>query len=429
MKQDLKGKRLMILGGVRPVCEIINEAHRLGLEVYETDYLIDSPAKKVADKSFMTSCIDIDAVVELCKQQNVDGVFTGYTDSLLPYTEQVCRKLGKPFWGNAENIDMSINKLKFKEACEKSGVSVVPWKKVTDTNYREELANIQLPVLFKPADNSGSRGVFKCYKEEDLIPLCEKSLEFSKTKEVLVERLMNSHNEFSVYYMMNHGEILLTGMGDRYIYEISQDIAPVGQGMLFPSTRLQQWKKKMDPSMRKFFKDNNMNEGFCFVQGFYEGGNFFIHEIGYRLNGGFSFKLVEYFCGYNQVHQLLRYSLTGNMDNEELKKNDPTFGGGIGMILTISLKKGKISVVEGIQEIEKLPNVVKFYQLNEIGAEISSQGTTAEAFAYIMLAAPSQVELKETIKKIEETIKVFDENGDSMIHPMLNPNKLNFEML
>lgn len=83
----------MLLGGVSPACEVINEAHRYGVVVYETDYLTDSPAKKVVDKSFMTSFTDVDAVVDLCRKEGVDGVFTGYTDSLLPYAEKICKKL------------------------------------------------------------------------------------------------------------------------------------------------------------------------------------------------------------------------------------------------------------------------------------------------------------------------------------------------
>ena len=426
MTEDLKGKRLMLLGGVRPTCEIIREAHKIGVEVYETDYLTDSPAKKAADKSFMTSCTDVDAVVELCKQQGVDGVFTGYTDSLLPYTERVCQKLGKPFWGTAENIDMSIDKQKFKAACEKSGVPVVPWKLVTSKNYIEELDDVEVPVVIKPVDNSGSRGVFKCYKKEDLHTLCEQSLSFSKKGEVMIERQMNANNEFSVYYIMNHGNIYLTGMGDRYIYELSPEIAPVGHGMLFPSTHVDQWIEEMDSVMKKFFIDNDMNDGFVFVQGFYENGKFYIHEIGYRLNGGFSFKLIEHFSGYNQIQQLVRFSLTGDMEAEEIGKSDPRFNNGIGMILTATLGKGTISKIKGVEEARQLPGVIEFYQLKELNTTLSTDGTTAQVFAYIILAATSPEDLKELVLKIESLLDIYDENGLSMLLPMIDPQRLKF---
>ena len=127
---SLKGKKLLLLGGVRPACEIVKEAKKMGLEVYVTDYLENSPAKKIADKSFMVSATEIDDVVELCKEQGINGVITGYVDSLLPYCERICAKLNFPFAGNQDNIDICINKEKFKIACEEAGVHVVPWRKL-----------------------------------------------------------------------------------------------------------------------------------------------------------------------------------------------------------------------------------------------------------------------------------------------------------
>ena len=52
---NLQGKKLLLLGGVQPACEIVKEAHNMGVTVYVTDYLEDSPAKKYADKSFMVN--------------------------------------------------------------------------------------------------------------------------------------------------------------------------------------------------------------------------------------------------------------------------------------------------------------------------------------------------------------------------------------
>ena len=113
----LKGKKLLLLGGVRQACEIVKEAHKLGVVVYVTDNRTDSPAKKIADYSFMVDATDVDAVVELCKEQQIDGVITGFVDMLLPYCQQICEKLGKPFWGDAENIDMCINKVLILAYC------------------------------------------------------------------------------------------------------------------------------------------------------------------------------------------------------------------------------------------------------------------------------------------------------------------------
>ena len=420
-----EGKKLLLLGGVRPACEILNEAHAMGIETYVTDYLEDSPAKKIAQHSYMVNAVDVDAVAALCEEQKIDGVITGYVDMLLPYAEAVCRKIGKPFWGNAENIDMSINKEKFKAACEKSGVPVVPYKRAGKEDYLEILKDVVPPVVMKPVDNSGARGVFKCFDKESLKECAEEALSYSKRGQILIEEAMDPHTEFSAYYIMNHGNCYFTGMGDRYVYVAEDRLAPDGQGMLFPSLRTKAWVDKMDPVIRKFFRDNDMNDGFVFIQGFTKNDQFYIHEIGYRLNGGFSYKIIDHFSHYNQIRELIKFSLTGEMDAEEIAKSNPFFDG-YGMIVTAMLKPGTISEVSGIEEIEKVPGVMKFFQLHSVGEELTSHGTTAQVFAYSLCATDTKEEMKHLIREINRNLRVLDKDGNSMLNPIVDPERVKF---
>ena len=74
---DIKGKKLLILGGIALSCEIIKQAQKQGVIVLVTDYLEGSPGKKIADKSFMISTTDVEAVVRLIQKEKIDGVLTG----------------------------------------------------------------------------------------------------------------------------------------------------------------------------------------------------------------------------------------------------------------------------------------------------------------------------------------------------------------
>jgi biotin carboxylase len=141
----------------------------------------------------------------LCKEEKIDGIFSGFTDSVLPYMQQVSVRTGLPFWGDERNIDICIDKMKFKEACEEAGVPVIPWIKVNDSNYLEKIESVQCPVVVKPVDSSGSRGVYKCFDKYQLADYCQKAFEYSQKKEILIERLMNVSNEFSAYYVMFGG--------------------------------------------------------------------------------------------------------------------------------------------------------------------------------------------------------------------------------
>jgi len=423
---DLSGKRLLLLGGVRPACEIVKEAKKMHIVTAVTDYLPDSPAKKLADESYMANAMVVDEVCDLCREKKIDGIITGYVDSLLPYYEKICCKANLPCWGNANNLNLCLDKEAFKLSCEEAGVPVVPWVRVTKGDYLKHVNDLSFPVVIKPVDNSGSRGVFKCYDKEHLHELIEKASGFSKSGVLLIEKAMNPNNEFSAYYIINNGKVYLTGMGDRYVNDTIKDIAPIGKGMLFPSVKLDRWIKEIDPYIRKFFAQNEMNNGFVFIQGFFEEDRYYIHEMGYRLNGGFSYKIIEHFSKYNQIQQLIRFSLTGSMDESEVKKSDPYFNG-YGMIVTVSLKPGIISEISGIEEISQHPGVLEFCQLHDKGEKLLSVGTTAQVFAYVLCAAENKEDLLETVEYIRENMKILDTSGKNMIYDIIEPSTIVFK--
>lgn len=415
----------MMMSGSQNSCEIVSVAHDMGITVYETDWYEDSPAKKVVDKSFMVSTADVDAVVELCQREKVDGVISGFTDSVLTYQLQVCEKLGVPFCGDKENIAICTDKKLFKDAAQKAGLPVVPYVKLTKLDYEQKLCDIKLPVVFKPVDNSGSRGVFKCFTEEDKAELFKKSLSFSKSGEVLAEKLMNAENEFSVYYMLNDGEVHLNAMMDRIVMPSYYGCTtPITQACIFPSSRLEQWELKVDPFARRFFKQNNKRNGYIFMQGFCDQGNLYVHEIGYRLNGGVAYKIVEQFCGFNQIEQLVRFTLTGKMDQSELKKANPYFSG-CGILLEATLNEGVIGSISGIDEIRNVNGVLDCYQNHFEGDFISGIGTSANIFADIYIVDATLDGLIEISEKVVSLLKVYDEEGNDMLLPKLDRRSLN----
>ena len=73
-------KKLLILGGTAQQIKLVEAAKKMGVYTIVTDYLVDSPAKKVADEAWMLNIKDVDQIVERCKQEQVNGVICGYID-------------------------------------------------------------------------------------------------------------------------------------------------------------------------------------------------------------------------------------------------------------------------------------------------------------------------------------------------------------
>ena len=72
-----KGKKLLILGGIKLACDIVKRAQKMGAYVVVADYNEDSPAKKIADEGILINAMDVDAIVDYCKKAHIDGITTG----------------------------------------------------------------------------------------------------------------------------------------------------------------------------------------------------------------------------------------------------------------------------------------------------------------------------------------------------------------
>ncbi len=95
---SLAGKKLLILGGAVLHCELINTAKRLGVETYVTDYLPAdrSPAKQIADHAWDLNITAVDAIVERCREEKIDGVLNLYYDPCQRPYQAICESWACP---------------------------------------------------------------------------------------------------------------------------------------------------------------------------------------------------------------------------------------------------------------------------------------------------------------------------------------------
>ena len=121
----MKQKKILILGGANQHLKFVEAAKELGVYTIVTDYLKESPCKKICDEALMLNITDIEGIVSYCRQNHVDGVVAGFLDPCqIPYGK-ICQELGVPCTGTPDQFYKFTNKLAFKELCRKDRKSVV----------------------------------------------------------------------------------------------------------------------------------------------------------------------------------------------------------------------------------------------------------------------------------------------------------------
>ena len=116
-------KKILILGGTAQQIKLVEAAKKMGVYTIVTDYLVDSPAKKVADEAWMLNIKDVDQIVERCKQEQVNGVICGYIDPCQRPYQQICEALDLPCYGTKDQFFYMTDKHAFKKMCVENGLS------------------------------------------------------------------------------------------------------------------------------------------------------------------------------------------------------------------------------------------------------------------------------------------------------------------
>jgi biotin carboxylase len=421
---NVKGKRLVILGGIKMACSVVETAKNMGIYTIVVDYNEDSPAKKIADESFLVSTTDIDAVIKICKEKNVDGVFTSYIESMLPYCCDICRALDLPFYATGEQILITSDKYLFKELCRKNDVPTIKEFHLDDRFAPEDLSKIVFPVFTKPADNSGARGMAVCQNMSDLEAGYKKALDFSKRNKVIVEKYMDANCHcVNIDYLICDGRFYLAGVGDKYVCRSQYGFAPITSSVVYPSKHIDEYISVLNEKVVKMFQSIGINNGAIFIEAFYDDEGFHFYEMGYRIGGGQYYIMNFQITGLNFMEMMLTHALTGKMVHgaDDLDGIiNPKFPQ-VCCGLVIILGAGKITAIKGLEEVSDLKDVVNITQILELNDVLqqSDIGTLRQAFARIHIVSENEEYLNETITRIYALLTVEDEHGNNMIQPSL----------
>lgn len=188
----MKQKKLMLLGGLRYLKPVIDAAHKQGYYVITADYLPNNIAHKWSDEYCNVSIIDKDAVLKEAQRLKIDGIMSFACDPGVVAASYVQNKMGLPSFGPFESVEILQNKDKFRAFLAKNSFNV-PQAKGFDSVEAAmgEIYWYPWPVIVKPTDAAGSKGVTRVDKAEDLKPALEYAMEHSISGHIIVEEFID----------------------------------------------------------------------------------------------------------------------------------------------------------------------------------------------------------------------------------------------
>ena len=182
-------KKLLLLGGSRYSIPVIESAHKLGVYVITCDYLPDNIAHKYSDQYVNVSIIDKESVLCVARELQIDGIMSFACDPGVVTAAYVAEKMGLPSCGSYEAVSILQNKARFRRFLTENGFNVPKVKSYK--NYEDALQDKHAyPVIVKPVDSAGSKGVSRVDCAEQLSEAVNHAFRYSIKKEIIIESFL-----------------------------------------------------------------------------------------------------------------------------------------------------------------------------------------------------------------------------------------------
>ena len=415
--KEFEGKKLLILGGNPETVPLVEMANEMGIKTIVTSSVSGEPAKKVAWKGCDVDGMDVPGLVALAREEQVDGVLVGVADMLVPSYCKVCDALDLPCYATQKIVDVFAFKDIFKSTCEQYGVHGIPEFYLDADMKAEDIAKIEFPVMVKPVDSASGQGITRCDTAEELKKAVPYALSFSKKKRFIVERYMDC-DDMGMYYTFKDGVCSASCIYDRYASTEQPGLARVCLGGTYPSKHLDEYFSRMHNNAVRMFKEIGIRNGVLMLSGFYENGEFYVYDTGFRLQGEAPHLLMKAIHGFDQREMLIRFALTGSEGEIDLKTEDDTkLRGKKAATIWFVLKKGTIAKIEGLDQWKNDTAVVDLVQRKYEGDEIISEwiGTEKQVLARLYLVCDTNEELAQKIHFYQDNVKVTDTDGNNML--------------
>ena len=280
-------KKLLLLGGSHYLLPVIEAAHEIGCYVITMDYLPDNVAHQYSDEYVDVSIVDKEAVLKEAKRLQVDGVMSFACDPGVVTAAYVAEGMGLPFQCSYESACILQDKGRFRQFLLDHGFNSPFAKRYGGRRAPVEDAGLfDWPVIVKPVDSAGSKGVTKVDSPEGLQRAVDEALKVSHTDSFIVEEFLTFEGHHSSADLFSvDGRLAFTSFSDQLFDEDAENPYTPAK-IIWPSTMDAGCQEELAREIQRLFDLLGMRTGIYNVETCVaSGGKPFIMEVSPRGGG------------------------------------------------------------------------------------------------------------------------------------------------
>jgi len=395
-------KKVLLLGGSHFQVPSVKAARDMGYHVITCDYLPDNPGHKFAHEYHNVSTTDKDAVLRLSESLKIDGIVCYASDPAATTAAYVAEKMGLP--GNPyESVEILAYKDKFRDFLTKNGFRVPRAKGYPSyEEAREDAESFVFPVMVKPVDSSGSKGVSKISSPEDLKPAIDYALGFSRSKRIIMEEFVEKYGyQIAGDGFSWNGNLVFRCFANEHFNSEGNPFVPIGES--WPYNLPKRVHDKVHSEIQRLLTLLKMKHcAYNFDIRVDRDENPILMEIGPRNGGNMIPQVTRYATGVDMVEYTIKAAM--GEDCSDLKMVEPK--GYWSCYMIHSKKAGVFQKVE-YEKLFEERNIVERDLLCKKGDPVDSFNGSNGTLGTMILKFDTMEEMLHKMDHMDENVKVF----------------------
>ena len=393
----------MLLGGIRYLLPVIETAHKYGYHVITVDYIPDNIAHKYSDEYHNVSILDKEAVLELAQELQIDGILSFAVDPGVVTAAYVAERMGLPFSCSYHSACILQNKALFRQFLADNGFNVPTAKGYhsVETALRD-MDFFRWPVIVKPTDSAGSKGVTKVDCPEDLRGAAELAFASSHSNSIIIEDYLekSGFSSGSESFFID-GKLMFNGFYDQYFDEkAANPYTPSAE--CWPADKPESVLNEVRSELQRLGDLLHFGTGLFNVEWrVCTDGKVYLMEVSPRAGG-------------NRLAEILNYATNVDLINAEVRKamgekmydiREPSFNGCYAIQVLHSYSDGFFEKIEIDPLFEKKNLIEKEIRVSK-GEWISSFIGANSAIGTLFVKADSRVKMNYLLENINNYVRI-----------------------
>ena len=396
-------KKIMLLGGIRYLLPMIKKAQEKGYYVITADYLPNNIAHKYSDEYVNVSIVNKEDVLTIAQDKRIDGIMSFACDPGVVTAAYVAEQMGLPFQCSYESACILQDKYRFRHFLEENGFNCPQARGYTDIEKALRDADLfAWPVIVKPVDSAGSKGVTKVTNKSGLLEAIKTAVSVSISKRFLVEDYLDIEGyQSSADVFAVNGELVYPMYSDQlFDPKAANPFTPAIE--IWPSSMSQQVQKDLNNQLERLFKLLGVQSGLFNVEcRLCSNGKAYLMEVSPRAGGNRIVELQSMATGQD----LIEAELNQIMGINTMRITKPEFDGVWCNYIIHSYQSGVL------RNISIMPEFRKKYVRDE--GYILHNGDMVEPFSgannslgTLFLRTDTREEMNTLLENIDQNIRI-----------------------